>query len=331
MCGRALSAHGLAVVQLDIASASYELTVIQRKDVLRAKDLAKKAGGAIVLHGPKTPLKTALAAPAPKATGSAKIDKKKFGWLVRHNDLVQMPGVLRWTGEAPGQMLDSGKIAKTDTQKTSLVDCRVWPPKETLISKGRHSVVYDHAHASRIHHAVSYPLVDDEFLPRPIGTLRIERTKQPPADILERLPDGFDIKIAAWIGDLAVLFPDEPTVRGKTARRPLVWNGKTLAPAKGLPDAIAKKGTRSDPWPSFLRAGFARSGAGVDVLIWEGNGFTAKGETFVKTWELTPDLAPHRGTASSTFTGRRARTPRTPCFVRQRRAKAWSARASISR
>jgi hypothetical protein len=123
----------------------------------------------------------------------------------------------------------------------------------------------------------------------PFGTLRIELPKKPAIDLLERLPDNFCIEDAVWIGDLVVLFPTDLTVCATTSRRPLVWNGKTLAPAKSLPDAAEPKGKLGDPPPSFLRRGQARTGAGVDVLIWEGAGWIAKNDRFVKTWNLDPD------------------------------------------
>lgn len=132
--------------------------------------------------------------------------------------------------------------------------------------------------------------VGEEFLPRPQGTLRIERPKKPPVDLLAKLPDDFDVEEVAWVADLVVIFPTEPTIRGSKSRRPLVWNGKTLGPAKGLPDLTAPKGTPKDRWPSFRKAGFARAGDGTDVIIWGGKAFVANGDAFVKTCDLAPDV-----------------------------------------
>ncbi len=276
LCGRAFSAHGLALVELDIASDSYELIFIPWKELSRAQDLAKKAGGKLVLHAPTKPLTTALPKPAPKATSNVKLQKLKFGWLVQADDFIQNPGFLHWK--------DSETAAAT-----TLIDCSTWPPKKTLIGKGRLDVIVHEGDGSKILHRVSYDEVDDVVAKRPTGTLRIERPKKRPVDLLDELPDNFSIEKASWIGDLAVFFPADDTVREKKSRRPLVWNGKTLAPAKGLPDATPKKGTKENRWPSFLRCGHARTGTGVDVLIWEGAGWIAKGDTFVKTWKLEPD------------------------------------------
>jgi predicted DNA-binding WGR domain protein len=280
LCGRAFSAHGLALIELDISSDSYELTVIPWKDLPLAQKLAKEAGGAILHHGPKKPLASPLGAPAPKPKSSVKLEKRRIAGLLPNRNFVQVPGLLHRTHGKPSV--------------TSLFDCRTWPPTKAIVKgTGKLEVIIHETDGSLILHNVYYELLDDEeFEPRPKGTLRIERPKKPAVDLLDRLPDSFDIEAAAWIGDLAVLLPAETTVRGKTARRPLVWNGKTLAPAKGLPDATAKRGTRSDPWPSFLRMGHARTGTGTDVLIWEGAGWVAKGETFVKKWKLHPDLDP---------------------------------------
>ena len=152
------------------------------------------------------------------------------------------------------------------------------------------------ADGSRILHRVGHEIVNEKFLPRPIGVLRVERPKKPAADILQKLPDEFDVDEVGWAGDLAVIFPSEPTIRGKKSRRPLVWNGKTLSPAKGLPDLTAPKGTPKDRWPSFRKCGFARTGDGQDVIIWGGQAFVAKGETFVKMCDLVPDLDPYETT-----------------------------------
>lgn len=273
LCGRALSAHGLAVVELDLPSDSYELTVIPWKDVARAKDLAKKAGRALVVHGPKTPLAKPLAAPPPKPGPPAKIDKKKFGWCVAHDeDFARLPGVLRTTGEA---------TETKDTRKTFLLDCRVWPPKEKLVAPGLFKLsVHPADEAKRILYRVYLQVVGGKIATRPSGLLRVERPNHPPVDLLARLPDHYTVDLAAWIGDRAVFFP--ATV-GKQGKRPLVWNGKTLTPAKGLPEAKLSGG--------FLRGvGVARTGDGEDVLLWERMGFVARGDRFVKAFELVANL-----------------------------------------
>jgi predicted DNA-binding WGR domain protein len=268
LCGGALSAHRLALVELDLASDSFEVTVIPWKDVPLAKSLAKKAGGDVIMHGPKTPLAKALPSPAAAtARVSAKVDKRRVSSIVGTHRLQQLPGLLRWKDGKPGQ--------------TFVVDCRAWPPKDLRLASGKCSVAL-HENGARILHNFHYPMNDDdEFARRPVGTLRVERPGKPAADILALLPDNFDIETAWWFGDLAVLFPDEPTVTGTKARRPLVWNGKTLAPAKGLADVK----------PSRLRPGAARTAAGVDVLLWDGSGYVAKGDQFVKTFQLAPALA----------------------------------------
>ncbi len=273
LCGQALSAHGLALVELDISSDSHELTVIPLADVAEAKTLAKKAGGGLISYVPKKLPKAPLAKAAPKAKSNTKIDKVRLKWNTNADDFPQQPGLLRW-----------------HSKKTSLTDFRSWPPKESLLANVQVSVVFKEEDGSKILHRVRYPYENEVFLPRPEGVLRVERPKKPPVDLLDKLPDNFDIKEVAWVGDLVVLFPTEPTIRGRKSRRPLVWNGKTLSPAKGLPDLTAPKGTPKDQWPSFRRAGFARTGNGTDVIVWGGKAYVAKGDTFVKTCDLVPDL-----------------------------------------
>lgn len=289
-CGRALSAHGLAVVSLDIGSDSYELTVIPWADVARAQVLARQAGGGIVLHGPKTPLRAPLPGPAPRPRGPLKIDTHRLRWQVMADSFRQLPGgVVRWVGDAPGETTARGKTVARDTQETLIVDCRAWPPRQVTAGRGRNAVVMTDD-GSRIIHRVHYTLTDGAWSTRPSGVLRIERRGQAPVDLLDHLPDNFTLFMAAFVGDLVVLIPTHEAIRGKIARRPLVWNGTRLAPAKGLADATPTKGTKRNPWPWFLRAGVARTGDGRDVLIWEGKGYTATGDRFVQTWQLAPDL-----------------------------------------
>jgi predicted DNA-binding WGR domain protein len=267
LCGRAFSAHGLALVELDLASDSYELTLLPWKDLGAAQSLATKAGGELILHGPKKPLASPLPAPLPPAKpGGAKLDKRKLPWEVSSRDFYQYPGVRHLNDSSP------------KTTVTSLFDCRVWPPAKSVIAKGNVRFVVHVGDGSRIVHRVEYDVDENEKVaPRPTGMLRIERPKKPAIDLLDRLPDGFEIEHAAWIGDLAVLFPSGATVQETKSRRPLVWDGKTLAAAKGLPDA-----GRSSSW---LR-GHARTGDGVDVVLWECAGWIAKGDRFVKAWTL---------------------------------------------
>ncbi len=263
LAGAALSAHGLALVELELGSDSFEITIVPWKDVPLAKSLAKKAGGDVILHGPKTPL---AKAPLPPARGAAaakvgaKIDKRRVSSIMGEHRIQQIPGLLRWT----------------DGKGTSVLDCRVWPPKELRVASGK-LVVSMHDSGATLLRNFHYPMNDDEeFATRPVGTLRVERPGKSPTDLLPLLPDNFDIETAWWIGDLAVLFPDELTVSNTKSRRPLVWNGKTLAPAKGLADVKASK----------LRPGAARTADGVDVLLWDGSGYVAKGDQFVKAFQL---------------------------------------------
>jgi predicted DNA-binding WGR domain protein len=295
LCGRALSAHGLALVELDIGSDSHELTVIPLADVAEAQALAKKGGGGLISHAPKTPLKTPLAKAAPKAKAKAKVQTLRLKWNVDADDFSRQPGLIRWTGYAVGETDEKGRTAKVSTRKTLLVDCATWPPKESLLMNASVDVIFG-ADGSRILHRVWHETVNEESLPRPSGVLRIERPKKPAVDILEKLPDDFDIDEVGWAGELAVIFPSEPTIRGKKSRRPLVWNGQKLSPAKGLPDLTPPKVTRKDGFTAFRKCGFARTGDGRDVIIWGGQAFVAKGDTFVKMCDLVPDLDPYETT-----------------------------------
>ncbi|MEO6777044.1 MAG: hypothetical protein ABI467_29200 [Kofleriaceae bacterium] len=272
LCGRALSAHGLALVEFDLASDSYELTVIPWNDLAAAQRLARTAGGKLILRAPKTPLAKPLPAPPPKPKSPMQLDTFRFGrgldgnkvsWRVDPNEFEQTPGFLfRY---------------EYDTQ---LVDCRVWPPKITRVTHEQVDVVVHERNGARI----LWKTYNDQRL------LWIERPGRASVDLIARLPPKFYIERALWIGDLAVFLPQDFTVgQFKELRRPLVWNGKMFAPAKGLP-AAKPKSFSDNRWPPAVTRGFARTGDGVDVLIWEGYGWVVKGDGFVKKWKLLRDL-----------------------------------------
>lgn len=255
-CGSALSAHGLALVELDISSDSYELTVVPWKDIAGVQAAAKAIGGKVVLWGPKKPLAEPLPAAAKKPVG--KFQSVRVAGDIWEKRFEAMNGFCSFARGA-----------------TTLVDCTTWPPKKTVLDEPLVNAVV-HARGT-IFHWVTHPYVNDVSDPKASGTLRVRDV-----DLLPLLPDHFDVRDAGFVGDLVVLLPTEPTVRGKVTRRPLVWNGKKLAPALGLRDAVPAKPKRKGDFPSFLRQGFATTGSGIDVLVWEGEGWIAKGGALKK-------------------------------------------------
>lgn len=263
LCGRALSAHGLALVELDIDSDSYELTLIPYRDLPRGVALAKAAGGKLVLHGPKKPDTKPLPTAAAKSKGRPlRLEKRKLSAYLSGRGSAQLPGV----------------PMHPDRGGVTLVDLRSWPPKMTpLIPHGRSVVMRDDG--ATIAWSVDYRYIEetDEFEPRPEGFLRITLPGKKPVDVVSALPDEYRIQGVAWIDGLAVILPDGPTAR-ESVKRPLVWDGKHgLSPAKGLPDAKLRGGR--DP-----REGHARTGTGVDVLLWEGAGWVRKRDGFVRAY-----------------------------------------------
>jgi len=266
LCGRAFSAHGLALIELDLDGDSYELTVVPWANVSKAQQLAKRIGGKIVSHAPRTPLPKPLPSAPKKVQGKFQAIKVKEP---DERDFVQHPGFF------------------TRTEKeTTFLDCRTWPPKGTKLGGPRLQLVCDDDDHRRIVHRVFRPLVDGAYRPKCEGTLRVEQRGRRPVDLVEHLPLEFDLRGVGFIDDLVVLLPTDPTVRGGRTRRPLVWDGKRLAAAKGLPDAVPAKPTRKDKWPDFLRQGFARTGSGIDVLVWGSAGYVATGGRFRKVCSL---------------------------------------------
>ena len=260
--GRALSAHGIALIELAIDSDSYELTLVRWKEVPALQKLAKRAGGEILLHAPKRPLAAPLAPVAPK---------KKNAKLVALN----VPGV-DWVRNP--REVGSGVVVHAKAQ-TTLLDLSTWPPKKVSLGVPNARVAMKAGGGARVVWSIWHPIQRGELQPRPTGTLRVEHGTKT-TELLAKLPDHFAPETIGFVGDLVVLLPTEPTVRHGITKRPLVWDGRKLEPARGLRDAKAAKGTRRDPFPSFLKQGFGRLGDGRDFLVWEGKAWLAKGNVF---------------------------------------------------
>ncbi|MBL8912048.1 MAG: hypothetical protein JNM17_15240 [Archangium sp.] len=261
-CGRALSAHGLAVIAFDISSDSFELSVVRTSELSALQKAAKQLGGGIDSFAPKRP----LTVPLPSATREA---PKKF-------ESVQTPQL--WMGRddyfrVPGITIESAN-------GTTLCDLRTWPPKKRALGAAKLSYT-----SSPRGHEVAHNIVrlyrDGAWTEPATGTVRASLRGEKPVELISAIPRGFDTDHAYFVSDLLVLFPTEPTVRGGLTRRPLVWSGgKKLAPARGLPDARAKKGTRRERFPSFLRTGIVELGNGEDLLVWEGRLWERHGPGF---------------------------------------------------
>lgn len=170
-CGRALSAHGLAVIAFDISSDSFELSVVRTSELSALQKAAKQLGGGIDSFAPKKP----LTVPLPSATREA---PKKFEsvqtpqlWMGR-NEHFRVPGV---TIEAPND--------------TTVCDLRTWPP--TRRSLGAPKLTYA---SSPRGHEVAHRIVrlyrDGAWTEPPTGavlaTLRGKRT----VELISAIPRG---------------------------------------------------------------------------------------------------------------------------------------------
>ncbi|MFT3713169.1 MAG: hypothetical protein QM817_36405 [Archangium sp.] len=249
-CGRALSAHGLSVISLDIESDSFELTVVPRSDVAVLQRAAKTLGGAITSHAPSTPLTSPLPVVLRQASGRFESVATPQFWSDREE----------WF-RAPGPLAHHEK-------GTTLFDLRRWPPKKRELGAPKLSLACS-PRGHEVVHRVTRPYRDGDW-GEAQGTLRVTFAGKKPLDLLPHVPDGFDPESIHFVGDLLVLFPTEPTCRDGRTRRPLVWTGKKLEPARGLPDAKPKKGSRREPFPAFLRMGLIECGDGEELLVWEG-------------------------------------------------------------
>lgn len=261
-CGRALSAHGLAVIAFDISSDSFELTVVPLAELSELQKAAKRIGGSIDSFAPKTPLAQPLAR-------AVRVAPKKFQSIATprlwmdSDDYFRVPGI---TVEKPRGIV--------------LYDVRSWPPKQRSV--GAEKVTYAHSpRGHEVSHRVIHRIVDGQWSHEATGSFSATLKGKKTVELISQIPSGFDTNRAHFVSDLLVIFPTEPTIRIGKTRRPLVWNGsKKLAPARGLPDARAKKGNRRDPFPSFLRMGVVELGNGDELLVWEGKFWERHGPGF---------------------------------------------------
>jgi hypothetical protein len=99
--------------------------------------------------------------------------------------------------------------------------------------------------------------------------------------------DELEVAHLGFVGDDLVILPKDWCYRGEHVTRPLICRAgkRAFAPIAELPPAKVVPWSNAKPtW--FLREGFARTGAGADVLIWDNAGYVRSGRSLVRRFEL---------------------------------------------
>lgn len=276
-CGSNLAAFGHALVHLDIGSDGWEATVIPFDELARAVELGKALGlGASGRVTSLSPKKRPPKEPKPAPARPPKI----------HETFVLPEGDSGAEGKGDAPML---WVTRPPDRRVLELDVSTWPP---TLHEMLHTERFAHllATSSSGARVVSTAALDGEALGRGesvmVGQLVLLRPGEPTVDLLPRLVPGVDVSHVGFVGDAVVVLPTEPAFRGRRVVRPLLWEGGAafVAPEE-LPEVqVAPFGP--DNFPLFVRQGFARTGNGDDVLIWEGRGWVRERGRFVARYEL---------------------------------------------
>lgn len=244
---RALSAERLGLVRLHVADRTRVVVVrVPWADRAELVAAAKQAGGRATALGPTKPGKPLRAAKPPPVH------------VKRHH----LPRTRAAIPNSPGS-----RLVFPDKGHTYLLDVDTWPPKAVELAPRYSRCVALHPSGDGC--AVAYGA-------DPIRVDRIPRRGKP-----RTLELGADIHLEAlgFLGDMLVALPSEPDYRaipGKpaTATGPLACprGERVFSPLFGLP-ATRVKPYRGHGTSEFVHHGFARTGAGDDVLLWEGGGY----------------------------------------------------------
>ena len=260
--GYALAAHGYAVVSIDHGADEHPITVIPFDRVAEAKALAKRLGLANI--------KVVSFSPAKRPAKPLKAAKPK---PARVDDAWTAPaGTKAYDDECNGP-----GFIKIGRDALRLIELTTWPPTASVLSPGYATRVAYHATSgARVVDGTSH--VPETGLRR--GALTLHRLGEPARSLEHALPDSILIERLGFIGDALVVLPTESTyrLRARTgtegADRPWILEPSepSFHPIDELPAAVVPP-AEPGSFPLFLRNGRARTGDGVDVLVWEGRGY----------------------------------------------------------
>jgi hypothetical protein len=277
-CGNSLAAFGYALVHLDIGSDGWEVTVIPFDEVTAALEHGSALG--LGKNGRVTSL-------SPRKRPEKEPKAARVRPPTVHETFALPEGYPpQQGGHGEGSMLWTTK----ETERRALeIDLSTWPPTlhELLRSDRFASHLATSTAGARV---VSTASPDNEALKRGETILRgaivLLRPGASPVDLLPRLGRGVEVQRIGFVGDGVVVLPTEPSFRGNAVDRPLLWEGgEAFRVLDELPIVKVAPFAPGD-FPPFVRQGFARTGNGDDVLIWEGRGWIREDGRFVARYEL---------------------------------------------
>jgi hypothetical protein len=174
-------------------------------------------------------------------------------------------------------LLDS-LVLDTPKQTTERLDFSTWPPKRSLVAPYHaNEIAFDR---------------DGGFVASGgrRGVRHFERRSANGAVTTLEMPgteETIEIDCLGFLDDDIVLYPKDWCYRGNHVARPLICRaGKhAFTELSELPPAKVIPWSRDKPC-EFLRQGFARTGDGEAVLLWNAAGYVRKGKQLVAHFEL---------------------------------------------
>ncbi len=271
----AISMEGIGVVRLHLADRDEAVIAFVPWDdrasiVAGAKALREK----IEMIGPKKPKPPPRAA-KPRPTAAKRVHLR--GCVFHPYKILPRAHAL---------------VVSTSRGAEELVDLSAWPPIRRTLRPFRCETLAIHANGKLVGSVRGY---SNEVRSYARGATAL---------CTPAVPDNLESMRLEFVGDDLVLFPHEWCYRAKSVTRPLICRAGTteLVELLELPPAkpIAWSNVKAC---AFLRQGFARTGDGADVVIWERGGYTLAGKTWVRRFELPKTTPGNYSIATAPGTG----------------------------
>jgi hypothetical protein len=170
-------------------------------------------------------------------------------------------------------------VLTTLKHKTERLDFSTWPPKRSVVVPYHASEIAFHpdgGFAATGFHGDGAKQV--WFFERRSATGAVTALEMPATD------KTLEIDRLGFLGDDVVLYPKDWCYRAKHVARPLICRAgkRAFTEISELPPANLPQRKPSE----FLRQGFARTGDGDAVMLWNHAGYVRKGKQLVERFEL---------------------------------------------
>jgi hypothetical protein len=266
IAGKALAGSCIGLVSIDTDSDAYPLSTLNFDHIPEVRALAKASGlGRIDSFAPRK--RPEPPKPLPPRKPEPKTSRPKA--FRGKGDASRTLG-----SHARGLVFHDGE--KSDP--TKFANASTWPPKVGTLAP---HYCKELAWARSGTFTLNAQYTDDKG--KQIGSLREFRGSR---EIELEVPKGVDIDRLAYAGEELVLFPTNPSYRGKAVKRPLIWDGDRFRELAGLPAIAVPPPPKARGSWDFAIQGHARTGDGSDVIVWFGRGYERAGAKWKPTFEL---------------------------------------------